>query len=268
MMDAKAKKILHKTFWSAQGWKPAGARLPFHGEDFEYAKSKGVMFDPVTITHDECVARIRYLLDHEITKDKVATAFLHSLSTREVHLRSSLSSYALTCDLIQHKYDDKLLERASYSHCYYCNDAKLMSSEEWVNEDINILNFERVKWGGVRLNKLLYCWMDLELIAKEEALEVTPADIQILKNLLAEVDACAEKDSARKLEKRWKDVLPSNQYERDVLMEIWGFTGILASEERLGPERGRGTDFVSVDSWLGIDRYDKAKVEHYFGAYL
>ncbi|MNJ62559.1 hypothetical protein D3C77_584030 [compost metagenome] len=143
-----------------------------------------------------------------------------------------------------------------------------MSNQEWVNEDMNVLNFERVKWGGIRLNNLFYCWMDLELLAKEEPFEATPADIEILKQLLAEVDACAEKDSARKLEKRWKDVLPSNQHERDVIMEVWGFAGILASELRLGPERGRGTDFVSMDSWLGIDRYAKEKVEHYFGAYL
>ncbi|KWX77793.1 hypothetical protein AMQ84_11140 [Paenibacillus riograndensis] len=267
-MDAKAKKILNKTFWSAQGWKPAGTRLPFAGEEFEYAKSKGVMFDPVTMTHDECVSRIRYLLEHEVTKDRVAAAFLHSLSTRKVHLRSGLSSYALTSNLPQHKYSDKLLERASYSHCFYCNDHKLMTHDEWNNADINILNFERVKWGGVRLNWLLYCWMDIELLAKEEPVEVTSEDVQILKNLLAEVDACAETDSARKLEKRWKDVLSSNQYERDVMMEIWGYAGILASEERLGPERGRGTDFVSVDTWLGIDRYAKEKVEYYFGTYL
>lgn len=267
-MDAKAKKILQTTFWSAQGWKPRGNSSPFQGEDFEYAKSKGVMFDPVTMTHDECVARIRYLHEHEITKEKVASAFLHSLSTRKVYLRSSLSSYALTAPLAKHNYNDKWLERANYSHCFYCNDVKVMSHEEWVNEDINVLNFERVKWGGVRLNWLLYCWMDLELLAKEEAFEVSSEDIQIFKNLLAEVEACAEKDTARKLEKRWKDVLPSNQNERDVMMEVWGFAGILASEERLGPERGRGTDFVSVDSWLGIDRYDKQKVEFYFGAYL
>lgn len=146
-MDAKAKKILNKTFWSAQGWKPAGTRLPFAGEEFEYAKSKGVMFDPVTMTHDECVARIRYLLEHVVTKDRVAAAFLHSLSTREVHLRSGLSSYALTSHLPRHQYSDKLLERASYSHCFYCNEHKLMTHEEWNNEDINILNFERVKWG-------------------------------------------------------------------------------------------------------------------------
>lgn len=55
-MDKKAKRILLQTFWRSGGWKQ-GTRV-FAGEKFEYARSCGLMFDPLTITHDELVARI------------------------------------------------------------------------------------------------------------------------------------------------------------------------------------------------------------------
>lgn len=79
-MDKKAVKILMNTFWKS-GWKsPCG---PFSGEEFEYAKSKGIMFDPITITHDEIVQRLHSLHQEPALKEQVITAFLHSLSTKK-----------------------------------------------------------------------------------------------------------------------------------------------------------------------------------------
>lgn len=66
-MDKKAKKILMNTFWSS-GWKQE--RGPFSGEDFEYAKSKGLMFDPITITHDEMINRLHELHQQKATKSE------------------------------------------------------------------------------------------------------------------------------------------------------------------------------------------------------
>ena len=42
-MDAKARKILLNTYWSSARWRAGGPLCT--DEDFEYAKSKGVMFD-------------------------------------------------------------------------------------------------------------------------------------------------------------------------------------------------------------------------------
>lgn len=43
-MDKKAKDILFKTYWSSSGWKDNKSTDP---SDFVYAKSKGLMFDPL-----------------------------------------------------------------------------------------------------------------------------------------------------------------------------------------------------------------------------
>jgi hypothetical protein len=118
-MDKKAKKILMSTFWSASGWKQE--RGPFSGEDFECAKSKGLMFDSITITHNEIMDRLHELHQQVATKKRVAAAFLHSLSTRKVHLRSALSSWALTASLPLNTYEERSVVRPNYSSCGDCN---------------------------------------------------------------------------------------------------------------------------------------------------
>ncbi|OKP92381.1 hypothetical protein [Paenibacillus sp. P32E] len=265
-MDKRAKKVLQTTFWSSAGWKNVPAI--YAGEDFEYAKSHGLMFDPVTITHDECVRRIRELHDSAVTKERVATAFVHSLSSRKVHLRSALSSWALTSGLALHTFEQHPLERASYSCCGDCNAGNIMSDKNYINADLNVLNFERVKWGGVRLNQLLYCWLDLELLSREEELSISREDLRILRRLIEAVEECDPGDTARKLEKRWKDLFPSSKQERDVLMEIWGFAGILVPQEEPRPGRGGDSDFISVANWRGEDRISREKLEFYFGTML
>ncbi|MGZ9586688.1 hypothetical protein [Paenibacillus marinisediminis] len=265
-MDSKAKKILMNSFWSSGRWREGG--FSCSDEDFQYAKSKGLMFDPVTLSHDECVLKLKELHKQTITKEKAVRAFLHSLSTRKVYLRSALSSFALTHDLPIHTFAQTPAEKLTYCACGDCNDRKLIVNEQYVDEDLNVLNFERIKWGGVRLNWLIYCLMDLEFLSEEEEFEVRSVDIAILKQMIEAVEACAEKDAARQLEKRWKDIFPANQYERDFVLEIWGYAGLLQSQNDYRKERGRGTDFMSMATWRGEDGYSAEKLEFYFGEYL
>lgn len=261
-LDKRATTILQKSFWSANGWK--GTYGPFSGEDFDYAKSKGVMFDPLTITHDELVEKLQELHSGSVTRDKVAAAFLHSLSTRKVHLRSALSSWALTSELPVHAYAQPPAEQPRYSGCAACDAGRLMS-DPLTHEDLNVLNFERVKWGGIRLNKLLYCWLDLELFSRQEEVEATPQDLRILQDMAEAVKLCGSKDGARKLEKLWKDIFPSNRHERDVIMEIWGYAGILVPQEEPRQGRGGGNDFNSVANWRGEDGYSQERLRFLFG---
>ncbi|MBE1443854.1 hypothetical protein [Paenibacillus sp. OAS669] len=263
-MDKRAQKILLNTFWSSRGWKDRP--YAFAGEDFNYAKSKGLMFDPITIHHDDLIKRL-HKLHQEITKERVAAAFLHSLSTRKVYLRSSLSSWALTSGLPLHTYEQRSSVRTNTSSCGDCNYHQLMADREYVEEDLNVLNFERVKWGGVRLNDLLYCWLDLELFSREEAMECTDEDVAILYNMLEAIRSCADNESARMLEKRWKNAMVSSKQERDVVMEVWGYAGLLTRRDTLRKHRGAGHDFNSVAKWQGDDGYSEEALDYYFGAY-
>ena len=66
-MDKRAKKILFSTYWK-DGWVNDDDRYTLP-EDLEYAKSKGLMFDPFSIHHDECIKAIHQLTS-EIAVEK------------------------------------------------------------------------------------------------------------------------------------------------------------------------------------------------------
>ena len=86
----KAIQILIDTHWSSAGWKLDPRTTP--PADFEYAKSKGTMFDPLHLTHDEMVQRIIQVRS-KLTPQHVGDAFLASLTTRHLEFRCALASY-------------------------------------------------------------------------------------------------------------------------------------------------------------------------------
>jgi hypothetical protein len=92
-MDKKALKILMKTYWSTAGWTAENERLTTP-DDLQYAKRAGIIFDPIRLSHDEMVRQaieVRTKVDLHV----VARAFLSSLTSRQLEIRSALGSYAV-----------------------------------------------------------------------------------------------------------------------------------------------------------------------------
>ena len=155
-IDQPALKILFSTYWSPTGWKREPSVSP---TDFIYAKHLGVMFDPEYLSHDQAVGwaqRAHFL----ISKQQVVDQFLASLTTRRLDLRSALGSFAVGLNLPLHSWN-----RASGSarHCPVCQ----MYERFDLQEDLNVLNFERFKWGGLRHTDPIYIGFDLEQAAKQ-----------------------------------------------------------------------------------------------------
>ena len=153
-MDKKAKNILMKTYWSASGWKDEYTITP---KDFTYAKEKGLMFDAVSISHDKCVKQIKAIVE-KITPQQIVKAFISSLSSRRLDWRSGISSYYIAKMLPMHTYTP-VISGKSYENgkvvytsctCSICKDLKygVIGKEYYKDVDVNILNFERIKWGG------------------------------------------------------------------------------------------------------------------------
>ncbi len=94
------KKILFNSTWNSKGWIPSPK---VSVSDFEYAKSKGVMFDNLTITHDDCLKELQKIV-HLIPKKKITDAFLSSISTRRLEWRSALGSYSNALKFINHTF--------------------------------------------------------------------------------------------------------------------------------------------------------------------
>ncbi|AZZ92320.1 hypothetical protein EUZ85_16935 [Hahella sp. KA22] len=209
-MDKSSTNILIDTYWSSSGWNKSEPSP----EDFEYAKSKGVMFDPVSMSHDEIVKNAVKAID-SVNKDLVVKAFISSLTSRRLDLRSALASYASGIKLPQHT-----ISADKDGYCLICSEFD--SSEPF---DLNVLNFERVKFGGVRHLEPVYIWLDLQLFTNENIPEPTSKDIDLLKKLIDEISYLRE-GSLSSVEKSLK--LPrSNKDERRSLISTLGYCGIL-----------------------------------------
>lgn len=210
MLDPRAVRILSNAFWSPRGWH----RAPPSDEDFAYAKAQGVMFDPVVFGHDAAVSWA-ISARNAIAQDGVVDAFLVSLRSRRLDLRSGLGSYAAVRHLVAHRHEGR-------SGCAVCGEYDLREPE-----DLNVLNFERIKWGGVRHSQPLYAGFDLTQLAVASFDAPTREDWAKLAEILDVAQSLPSKARLKDLDSALKTVIPSNSAERRTLIEILGYCGIL-----------------------------------------
>lgn len=274
-MDKKAKNILMKTYWSSAGWKD---EFTTTSKDFAYAKEKGLMFDRISISHDECIKQIKTIVE-KIAPQQIVKAFIASLSTRRLDWRSGISSYYIAQILPMHTYTP-IISRKSYENgkvvhtsctCAICRDLKygVIGEEYYKDVDVNILNFERIKWGGVRHGELIYILFDLQRFIEEEIPEPTDMDRQILKDILKVIMSSAVGDYPSTLCERLKEIpkFKSNKNERSTLIEILACIGVLKPQSYERKIQGKN-DWTFVEYWRGEDGYDQEVVDEYFGEYL
>lgn len=214
-IDKRALRILSNTYWSSTGWKKQPSTPP---DDFSYAKAAGLMFDPVQVTHDQAIDwafRSRKL----VSKETVVSGFLASLSSRRLDLRSALASFAMLRNMPLHRW-----RRGDDEHC--CPVCGGFDSTAR-SEDLNVLNFERFKWGGVRHDNPLYAAFDLERFAEIDIPRPTASDLDILQQT---IHAAANMPGHAKLSdlvKALAPILPSNDPERRTLIGVLGYCGVL-----------------------------------------
>lgn len=267
-MDKRAQKILFDTYWSSTGWKRDNQRT-LSDDDYAFAKSKGVMFDPIRLDHADAVDRLSNATAR-LTRRIVADAFLASLSTRRLDWRSALGSYAVFQNLPSHT-----AERASRA-CAVCG-----SNVEPVALDLNVLNFERLKWGGVRHCDVNYAMLDLGLFLDEPIAAPTAEDTRIFRDVLSSINDAPAKVSSASLHHEFAKCLKSNKAERDVIVAVLGYCGIIATPEHPGfsdnfipPASRELPDRHFVDMpypacwWRRETGLNLGKLEEYFGHVL
>lgn len=252
MLDPKAVKILSQTYWSPKGWKvvretPAPA-------DLAYAMSAGVMFDTETMTHAKALDRIvaaRGLTDVA----SVAAAFTASLSSRQLHLRPALGSFFVVQEVWLHEFTGE----------FSCTECGMFA--EW-KQDFSATNFARIKWGALPRSCLVDHAFVLERFAVEERPFPSPEDKSLLRRLLSVAESLGSEARARDLEKSWKALLPSNQAERDLLIEVLVACDVLrpsrTSAEDVGrvPLKSNWSDHAAL--WRGDDGINKEQAAALF----
>ena len=215
-MDQRALKILFDRYWCSSGWK-ADKDQKTSPKDMTYAKSAGMMFDPMEVSHADVVKRVIAVIK-KLSPQRVADGFLASLSTRRLDLRSALGSFAIHQFLSPHTFTT-----STDPYCTICG-----ATNPKRGEDLNVLNFERHKWGGVRHDQPIYALFDLEQFRKSKIPTPTAEDLQIFRDLIDVIRNVPPSTSSAKLPKCLGSAgFKSSKPEREVIVQILGFCGIL-----------------------------------------
>ena len=217
-LDKKAVKILMETYWSSAGWLRDPTTAP---DDLAYAKEHGVMFDPIRLSHSDAVVGVTEATAN-ISQEEVVAAFIASLGSRRLDLRSGLGTYSVARHFQMHH----TLTTPARRSCAYCG----FYDQEDI--DLNVLNFERIKWGGVRHTQPAYIAFDLRLLRDAPRLSPTSADFEILNAVLETAASISPTARLADLDKALSKVLASNSAERRTLIGILGFAGILIDPSR------------------------------------
>lgn len=230
MPDKRAKDILFKTHWK-NGWISEGRRR-VEPADLAYAKSKNYMFDAIYASHDQAVSQ---LLEERERADLAAasSAFLASLGTRRMDLRSALGSFAFAANFPRHEFS-RLHSTLTPSGARCCKLCGLYERGQPAKFDLNVLNFERHKWGGVRRDDPIYAWLDLRLFREEALSSPTDSDRRTLVDILKAAHNLSSDDTVGTLEKMLMGKFASSKAERQVLIEILAVIGILQPRNRSG----------------------------------
>ena len=263
MTDQKALKILFNTYWSSAGWK---REQTVSSDDFTYAQAAGLMFPTTHLSHADLVTWLKTAFADSNLKN-ISNAFLVSLRTRQLELRSALGSFAIAKNFPNHAHQGQKFT------CTICGT----SSNPNQPYDLSRLNFERYKWGGVSHESPEYAAFDLQQFAKLDPVEPTGPDLELIRRLLEVIRQASPLARPRDLEKKLASVLKSNQAEREVLLQILAYCGILQPAGHPGyfqsyPEY-IDRDFPPVSKidwtypicwWRGSAGLNQSAVEYYF----
>ena len=238
----------------------------------------GIMFTwPRRLDHDGWV-RAAVAAASTVTVEEAANAFLASLMTRRLDLRSALGSYALACHLLEHPFTvPRDLIYDGYApvgpdDCAVCG----FRSWEAGEQDLNVFNFERFKWGGVRRHPVPYIAFDLEQFARAPRLRPSDADIALGRQLTRYLSGLPPAATASQAV-AGMTFIKGSKAEREVILDILGVTGILqtadhpgfagryvpAAERHLPPRRFTDRAYP-VCWWTAADGVNTAALRQFF----
>jgi hypothetical protein len=268
--DKRALKILFDTYWEPSGWRSAaiGGKAETTAADFEYALKAEVMFHPSRLSHEAALKQI-IALRNEISPREVGEAFIASLGNAPLALRSGLGSYAVALNMPSYP----LSLKGASSPCEVCGEY-----ESDLEQDLNVLNFERHKWGGVRHEHPPYIAFDLDRFRAEGGASPSEEDRESMRAILKAIEELQAGCKRPDLVKAVRPYLPGNDSVRTTFLAILGFAGIIRIPGHSGffrsftssAQRTRTPWFTDdwsypIRWWTGGNGIDFEAAEFWFG---
>jgi hypothetical protein len=226
-------RTLAETFWSPVGWR-SPPKWP-EQDAMDRAVRAGIMFTGVRrLDHDGWV-RAAIAAAAAVSAQEAADAFLASLTTRRLDLRSALGSLAVARHLPGHPFSipqDQVYDGyapVGPRDCAVCG----FRSHEAGEQDLNIFSFERFKWGGVRRDSIPYIAFDLEQFARAPRPRPGDADIVLARQLIGYLSGLPAATTASQVV-AGMTFIKGNKAEREAVLDIMGVTGILQASRHPG----------------------------------
>jgi hypothetical protein len=191
-----------------------------------HGMANGVMFENVTMNHDALAAALRDQV-RRISPQEVGAAFIASLSTRTLHWRSALGSYAFARHMPAHAYEP--WSDGISGSCGICGtwpEPELL--------DLNRMSYFRLKWGGGPHDCTQRAWFNLSQFARHGSGSPTAEDWGLWEDILATIKSVPTGRPASELEKALGKVFKSNQDERRGLIEVLAIAGVLENPKYPG----------------------------------
>jgi len=224
-------------------------------------------------THDEICAQA-ILAIRDTDSDAVISAFVGSLSTRNLPARSAFGSYVVLQHFSHHEYTES--EIFSAGNCAYCGLPRSSRHVE-SHERVDRYPFQ------VQHTDIQYAAFDLATFGERRVDAPTDDDRLRLHQIFNALRSLPAGAQLTELNKALQGVIKSNKHERMILLETLGYAGILSPKGHLN----YATDFVTYDFanssqpqqffkrewaypvrfWTGADGVDDNMIGRYFGVY-
>jgi len=213
-IDAKSIKIIKSRHWR-NGWIEPHNRALTEADRTHLAEANWDL-SSIQMTHDELVRDI-IEMSQEVSLESCASLLSKSLSSRTVQDRSFLSSalQAMTIPIHNHSSDGR---------CPVCGLYPVTTLSQ------DVMLFEKIMWGGVRLTDVSYVWLDLKFLLNDRKQQTGTDELQELLDAIATSPGGL---SASRFCASLKSV-KGNKAEREVLCGILGVCDILQHPDHPG----------------------------------
>jgi hypothetical protein len=236
-------------------------------DDFDYAKTAGLAFERVKMTHDQIV---QWALTEfaKCNKEKIVAAYLIGTGKNLPHLRAGLAAYAVMTHFPKHTFET-VTER-------YCATCAMTLKPEL---DLTFIN--SCRWAGTIIGRspdVLAFY--LQQHNADDVDEPSETDIQKFIDVLDVIDASTPEEKPSTLYKKIRKVptVKMSDEEGRHFLNTLGYAGILQTPEHKGfiykyighivPTKSHSSDWhYPVDFWTGKNGVNADALKYWFSAY-
>ncbi|MGA1237065.1 MAG: hypothetical protein ACO34E_09390 [Limisphaerales bacterium] len=213
-IDPKSAKIIKTRYWR-NGWVEEADRV-LSATDAVHLSENGWDLGPIEMSHDALVREV-IEMSEGIEIERCAAMLANSLASRQVQDRSFLSSALQALTVPDHSH-------SSTARCPVCG----LPGTVTIDQDVML--FEKMMWGGVRLLDMCYVWLDLKLLSGcSDSIEGSEELRQLLERFSKGPRGLSASKTAASLK-----AVKGNKAEREILASILGICDVLQHPDHPG----------------------------------